>query len=302
MENFEEKINREIREEEERWESLSQEEKDKEEKEEEDRRKELNHKEALRIKEYVEKYVPVEEIVPGTNTQDFLKTSEAFRGKQVEDVGKENPGDVGEGLTSMYIDKIFRNLNDDRERNEGKRLEKIKEYFADRPVVDLGAGPWADGYHLSRILGSSGYVGVEPSKSWEVLESRLIKPSDDPLDLPIFFGKETKEAEIIPFAIAPEDALTFLKRLPDHSVGIINSGTDSCVLFGEGYVSPEKEERAKKYISEVNKEIVRVLHPDSALISVDSVFGRDGSLEFSEEDSDSYSSVGGYKIFKLKQI
>lgn len=124
--------------------------------------------------------------------------------------------------------------------------------FRGQIVVDLGAGWSGLGYFLAELSEARGYIGVEafwPDRLEEFLrEGRFTFHRDS----------ENAGCEKIPVAIAPEDMLTFLRRLPDHSVSVFASGIDSLII-------------PQKYLREVTKEIERVLHPDGAFIMNESV-------------------------------
>lgn len=271
------------------------------------------HKEAVRIKENVELYVSPEDIVPGMNTEGIKRMSEAFRNKPVKDKGKEHPGEVGEDYKTPFAGEVFRALEYDLEENEGKKFNAVKELFKDIPVIDLGPADSVKGKTIADMLGSSGYIGVEPY-NWRSLQRNMI--CYDESDLEFYLPDKIKKPEKIKYSIIPEDALTFLRRLPDHSVGVITAGTDYYVFYGGNGTSWEQkgdsqEERRRKkivteYIEKCKKEIARVLHPKSALLATESVFQNVDNSEdlfISEEETifaTKENNLNGFYIIKSK--
>ena len=118
--------------------------------------------------------------------------------------------------------------------------------------MDIASGDGQDpfGYVLAQLLGAKAYIGVD--KFFDPLfeyfsiqgikERYHISPSD------------------IPFAAVKEDALDFLKRIPDNSASIL-----TCALTGQIGIG-------RKYATVVEKEIARVLDPNGAYISMFSDF------------------------------
>ena len=144
-------------------------------------------------------------------------------------------------------------------------LEEVKKYFKNQIVVDLGCGTDLSMYRVCCISESKGYIGVDKeyvptlahkllsNDIWEKHDKELIKISET---IKPRLNYERK----VPAALAYEDALTFLKRLPDDSVSISASGLDIDVI-------PNNEKT-----QEIEKEIERVLHKEGAYISMASRF------------------------------
>ena len=262
------------------------------------------HDKALRFKNRIDEYTSVDKIIPGIKDENIFRSSDYYKNKQVDNLGQwpEYNEYEGKDYDTQYND-AYGFLKNDLEENDGKKLEKIKKMFKDIPLIDLGAGMSQKGYFLAKLLGASGYVGVEPNNKL-TLEKELTEGEGG--DINEFEGKNGKtfqqkfsrytgnfdpmieKISNIPFAIAGEDALAFLKRLPDHSVGLCSFGVD-------GYVMSRKEgtteayDKIEKYIKDVNKEIKRVLHPNSAIIYNDSLFnGGDGLASESVEANGKY--------------
>jgi len=233
---------------------------------------------AIEIKENVRSYISPEKIVHGLHTEGIARMSEAFKNKPLEDYGKEHSSQIGENYRTPFMDFAIAAIMRDKNINSGIKSEKLKNLFSNIPIIDLGAGTTRHGYILSRILGASGYIAVEPFNS-PGTEEEFIDP-----EYPSAYKNKLENTKMIPFSIVPEDALAFLKRLPDHSVGILTAGTDAYVMFGKD-MSDENKKKVEEYISAVNKEIVRVLHPQSALLTIESVFGKCDNLVKSEEES-----------------
>jgi hypothetical protein len=174
--------------------------------------------------------VALDEIVPGANTEGLTPVLEA--------IGKDNEGDPTWKDLNEFGSSPANYLGADlivpkALRNQGKELSP----FSGRPLVDLAAGNSANGYRLAQYLKSSGYVAAEPF-NYSFLHQDLER-----------FEEEGADSEI-PAAIAPEDMLTLLRRLPDKSVSLFSSGVDDAIL-------PDPE-----YRKQVEEEIKRVLADD----------------------------------------
>lgn len=75
--------------------------------------------------------------------------------------------------------------------------------------------------------------------------------------------------KLIPFSIAQEDILSFLKRLPDNSVSLFASGIDAHIMgtyHGEIYSDQERYKKNLEYVDALNKEFYRVLDPQGVFI------------------------------------
>ncbi|KKT93747.1 MAG: hypothetical protein UW94_C0004G0032 [Parcubacteria group bacterium GW2011_GWA2_45_14] len=116
--------------------------------------------------------------------------------------------------TAFVID--LETFLDNLKKNKPEEFDKLQEAFKDSVVVDLGAG---DGvvrpnrsYEMACLLGAKGYIGVETYNFQSLVRSYL----------------RTKKLRVgyepIPFNLVAEDAVSFMKRLPDKSVNLLNSG------------------------------------------------------------------------------
>ena len=144
-------------------------------------------------------------------------------------------------------------------------LEEAKKYFKDQIVVDLGCGTDLSMYRVCCISESKGYIGVDmeyapklandllSEEKWEMHDKKLLKISEK-------FKPRLNHERKVPAALAYEDALTFLKRLPDDSVSISACGLDNCLIADS--------EKAQK----IEEEIERVLHREGAYIGIASRF------------------------------
>lgn len=121
-------------------------------------------------------------------------------------------------------------------------LEKVKPYFEGKIVVDIGAGRSANGYKIAKQLGCKAYIAVEPYYAKSLMRK--------------FSNVKDKD---MPLAVTSDDALTFLKNIPDNSVSIMTFGTDGLML------------RDAEYNHKLGKEIARCLSKDGAFLSSESV-------------------------------
>jgi len=190
-------------------------------------------------------------------------------------------------FNDQFVPDIVRGM--DMSLTMPERLSALRERFKDKVVVDLGAGDMSWAYFLSVALGSKGYVGVEKFQG-DRLEDTLkhndaktmlwywanisrsssldkISLQDDPE-----FKKEYEPfCKLIPAAVAKEDILDFLKRLPDDSVNVLTFGVDDMVL------------PSSQYRSAVAKEIERVLNSDGMYITDSSSIILKNDESFSDE-------------------
>jgi hypothetical protein len=129
--------------------------------------------------------------------------------------------------------------------------------YKDQVVLDLGAGAMPYGIEVSQRLGASAYIAVEPYFSDE-LRNNIKDIGDTNIS-------DTNISYLtIPYEIIPEDMLTFLRRVSKKSVSILCSGIDECII------------NSGKYITAVEEEIARVLHPKGAFINYCSLFNPRG--------------------------
>jgi hypothetical protein len=104
-------------------------------------------------------------------------------------------------------------------------------------LLDLGAGTTPNGYLLTSEFGIIGYVGVEANHA-DILVRHM--PSD---------GTATVPSEIV-----SEDMLHFLRRVPENSVSVMAAGID-CIIVPD-----------VQLMSDIEKEIKRVLHPEGCFV------------------------------------
>lgn len=112
------------------------------------------------------------------------------------------------------------------------------------------------GTTVSDRANAKGYVAVEPVFSSELLTG-LVDTLNPDIDSGVSWSSsvEPKHAlNKIPVAIVEEDMLSFLKRLPDNSVSVLNAGIDKIVM-------PDL-----RYRNSVAKEIIRVLNPQGGYV------------------------------------
>ncbi|MFH0870761.1 MAG: hypothetical protein V1866_06935 [archaeon] len=172
-------------------------------------------------------------------------------------------------------------------------------------VVDIGCGRSGAGYEIAYLAGAKAYIGVDPYNTFPYsgldpldrgkaigLVSDLNKMQ---IERHIQFrieGKPLKDAlsyrfedfqefgdriRAIPGFYVREDMLHFLMRLPSDSVVLLVSGIDDIVLQEKGSVTHEE------YVTRVEKEAARVLHPEGVLVSHISCIQPEGLQKFCYE-------------------
>ena len=172
--------------------------------------------------------------------------------KKISRINYENENGNWEPYIETHLWKLERDI------------DKIKPFFQDRVVVDLGAGGNDGGYHLANLACAKAYVGIEPFNS-NILQGRVKEYHDSP-------GPKS-----IPYSVVDLDMLAFLKNLKDDSVSMIASGIDDAIIHDWNYTSPLK------------KEIQRTLHPQGGLLSIMSeLYFPDENKQIILDDSSSY--------------
>lgn len=192
------------------------------------------------------------------HSDDSVHIAPSEYGPRAED-GSDNPLP----FSNFAVGELYYDAKKSKE-SKGEMIKKLRELYNGIPVVDLGAGKNCDGYRMASYVGAAGYVGIEPN-NWKGLTEAIIQGHGEEGDKNIMkrFPKLYEDCKDPYYSVVAEDALTFLKRLPDHSVGLFSFGTDNNII------------QDGNYIRSVNQELKRVLHPQSALITVNSVFNGD---------------------------
>ena len=218
----------------------------------------------------------LDDIIRGINT-DSLTPTELF-------AQSKNPALLRSRLEEQHLGfpwdtpfstPAFRYLYNSRKfyNTNYRRFLRIKAGFASIPVIDLGAGSCNIGYKIATLLDGHGYVGVEPYHYFALANSIVAGDATDDAQEAQRWKKYSKTLRSsnrrrIPFNVVAEDALSFLKRMPDLSVGILLFGTDNLIIYNTDYIEAVKE------------EIKRVLHPDSLMICDNTVFSPQSSLKY----------------------
>lgn len=184
---------------------------------------------------------PVEEIIPGANVEN-LPTFENNIGSSEKVPGRSDP------IYTPYSDYAIELVS----KLDKETLEKIRESFKDKVIVDIGAGRFSKGYDLACYLNAKGYIAVEPFNDSYLFEfmlnqkdkkGRKIKSSTS-------FKKDTI-TESIPLNIVAEDGVSFLKRLPDNSAVVFTFGIEEgAVICDEQYIQKLKDEASRVSIRE----------------------------------------------------
>lgn len=137
-------------------------------------------------------------------------------------------------------DAPFANFSFKYLKNNPEAQKKIIKYFKDKVVIDLGAGTTDFGLQIAKLLKCKGYIAVEP-----YFARNLAKKIIDERDIPV--------------AVVSEDAVSFLRKIPEHSVSIITFGTDN-LMFPD-----------KTYNRELCFEIDRCTSSDGGCLNGDSI-------------------------------
>lgn len=197
----------------------------------------VNHQEILNSGVPV---VAVEKLLPGIDTRGLYN-------ENPDKYSKHQPYFRDSGGRSQYTaySDILKNIF-----TTGKRSEFF-ELLKGKIVVDLGAGMHPYVYSVAVESEASGYIAVD------LWHGQHLK---DELDERVYGSGQTESfprvnaEKRIPASFIDEDMLTFLRRLPDHSVSIAAFGLGDGIIKGQ-------------YAKEVNKEVQRVLHPNGILFT-----------------------------------
>lgn len=127
---------------------------------------------------------------------------------------------------------------------EDEQLARGRARFRDQVIVDLGCGRSIDGYSLACGVEANAYVGVEPFHTAALFVAFSV--GQQPHEV---FEQVPLSGYMVPASVVCDHALAFLRRVPDDSVSIIASGLDRMILDDD-------------YGLELEKEIVRTLHPE----------------------------------------
>jgi len=169
-----------------------------------------------------------------------------------------------------------------------KQLQDMRESFHDKVIVDIGAGRIEHGYNLACVLKAKGYVAVEPFNAEYFFENLLVQSGEENRPINKRYDESFKsgiEMEPIPFNIALEDGLSFLKRIPDNSVIVFTFG------LGDNAAIADEE-----YTGQMRKEIMRVMVKDGYSISNNSLGGIPENSNGSEIIMDGKEGAGILKF------
>ena len=126
-----------------------------------------------------------------------------------------------------------------------KRYEELLQVLKGRIVVELGPGKLAYGYRMAQAVGAKGYIGVEPYFRTELL-IEIMQNNPRPLN----------DNPPCPIALEDQHATAFFHRLPSASIDAVMAFSMDDMVFKGNW----------GYITEVNKEIARILRPKGVLI------------------------------------
>jgi hypothetical protein len=217
----------------------------------------------------------VDDIIPGINTDGLISIELFAQSKDPALLRSRLEGQyLGCPWDTPFAINAFAYLYTSRTfyQTHYRHFLRIKAGFASIPVIDLGAGSCNVGYKIANLLDGHGYVGVEPYHYDELVSSIVEGDITDDAQQTQRWKKYSRTLRScnrrrIPFNVVAEDALGFLRRTPDRSVGIFSFGTDNLIINNTDY------------IESVKAEINRVLHPNSLMICENTVFIPQSSLQ-----------------------
>jgi hypothetical protein len=176
-----------------------------------------------------EKVTPLEEMIPGILPEDTVVSLDHCP-NEIEEIERDSETITASDNFVSYIANFIENLK----KNKPKEFENLKLKFKDSIIVDLGAGEnFAVNYRIACVLGAKGYIGIEPYNWRQLFQSCLT------LDHPWFLKEKNPLINLV-----AEDAVSFLKRLPDNSVCLLNAGIGD-ILMDKDYIKDFKSEMAR---------------------------------------------------------
>ena len=190
------------------------------------------------------RFVPIETVISAISMEGLLvnEAIPALHHKIEFALGRERT--QGVASPSQYVEQFV------QEGRESRELQASLERVRGQVLVDLGAGMFGSGYEIACTLGAHAYVAVDKFFADRAFE-HLTQTADE-------------HPHPVPFVVAQEDLLDFLKRLPDRSVSVLCSALQRPVI------------NDPTYIDAVNREISRVVHVKGAYVNYgDSVFRPD---------------------------
>lgn len=161
---------------------------------------------------------------------------------------------------------LFRYLE---ERIEGDRQfeEYLRGVFGKTVLVDIGSGGHAYGIKIAELLGSKGYIAVEPH---------------------FFTGARNFKSSSFSVALVAEDAKTFLQRVPTNSISLLVSRIDGFIININDEISDEDASVS------IRSEMTRVLSPSGGGLVYDSDFYPSG-------DNIETKKIGAFLSVKRKR-
>lgn len=121
---------------------------------------------------------------------------------------------------------------------------ELRELLSGERVVELGAGMMPYGYALAASCGARNFVGVEPFYA-DVLQTSV----------KAFIEEKAGRAPRIPFKVAAQDMLAYLREEEDDLICVLACGIEDCILPGE------------EYKRKVEAELLRVVRPGGVFVS-----------------------------------
>ncbi|TSC78108.1 MAG: hypothetical protein G01um101433_395 [Parcubacteria group bacterium Gr01-1014_33] len=170
-----------------------------------------------------------------------------------------------------------------RAATKDRLLDFLRE-FNGQIIVDLGAGATENGYRIAMFANARGYIGVEP---YHLDDLKAEFEYAEPGRSWGYIIKRYYKKELIPATLVKQDALGFLRLLPDSSVCIFAAGLDGFIIDNDAYCS------------EVEKEIARVLAYKGAFINYDSLFRLDQNLFNMENIQEGVINAPKYYLTKF---
>lgn len=236
-----------------------------------------------------EKLIALSELIPGINEEGIvsLDSFSPNAGEHYEDRVLKGL-DLTHQFSAEILDGLIR-----LEVSEPEMFRKFQERFSEVTIVDLGAGGGnyensSTGYFIASMLKAKGYVGVEPFNWRDIFKSFLTSDGVMYADVGGIDEKWVNNVEPIPFNIVVDDAVSFLKRLPNESVFLLSAGLRDVVSD-------------TSYGNELRQEMLRVLKNHGICLANNSWLPEGFSENNLTEESKEVKKIRGNTGFYLEK-
>lgn len=189
---------------------------------------------------------PLNDLIPGIRTNGLVSLDNFLQDPKEESY---DPRSLNGRDWDIPFANLIRGALKEYAQLDPLQFDTLKCLFGESVIIDIGAGSSINGYIIANYLGAKGYVGIEPFR-WRELTRAFLENTQQPnwytsktlLEEDLRDAVHSREPTF--FNLAFEDALTFLKRIPNYGVSILSSGIvpEDNIICGEDYIRELKYE------------------------------------------------------------